>query len=254
MAFGGPTMTCPRCNTVLAAQSQFCSTCGLQFSAAAPPTNLAAPPPLNTFQFPVVSQAYPQQPPPSAPPRSKGKLIAILVIVAVVLVGGGIGGFLLLRHSSNPNSLGFDRHGLEDGIPLPNNVTFVLKDSTSQSFAAPAPIGNITITIDRWLWTVADSTPIAVQQYYTSGALEGAGWTQITPTDNGDNDKGVTACKGTQQALFIDASTSVTPPGKAAITAPSGGSVLSIGLANSQNSPELVALTCAGQLPTLPTP
>jgi hypothetical protein len=253
MAFGGPTMTCPRCNTVLAAQAQFCSTCGLQFSAAAPPTSLAAPPPLNTFQFPVVPPAYPQAPPPAAPsPRGKGKLIILLVIAAVVLVGGGVGGFLLLRHSSNPGSVGFDTHGLEASVPLPNNVTFVLRDSASQSFPAPAPIGTISITIDRWLWTVAGSNPTAVQQFYIQ-SLPGTGWTQITPTDNGD-DKGVTACQGTQEVLFIDASSRVTPAGKAPVTAPSGGSVLSIGLANSVDSPELLAFTCAGQLPTLPTP
>jgi hypothetical protein len=250
MAFGAPTITCPRCNTVQYAQAQFCNTCGLQFSAAAPPTNLATPPALNTFQFPVVPQSYPQPAPPPAP-GGKGKLIIILVIVAVVLVGGGVGGFLLLRHSSTPNA-GFDTHGLPANIPLPNNVTFALKDSASQSFEAPAPVGTISITIDRWLWVVAGSDPTAVQQFYVQG-LPGAGWSQITPTDN-SNDKGVTACQGKQQALFIDASSQVTPPGKAPVTAPSGGAVLSIGLATSQNSPELVALTCGGTLPGLPTP
>lgn len=252
MAFGGPTITCPRCNTVQAAQAQFCNTCGLQFAAAVPPTNLAPPPVLHTFQFPVVPQGYPPAAPPPAPPRGgKGKLIVILVIVVVVLVGGGVGGFLLLRHSSNPGSVGFDTHGLPSNIPLPNNVTFALKDSTRQSIQAPPPLNSINITINRWLWVVAGSDPAAVQQFYVQ-SLPGSGWTQITPTNNG-NDKGVTACQGKQQALFIDVSTSVTPPGKAPVTAPSGGSVLSIGLADSQNSSELVQLTCDG-LPTLPTP
>ncbi len=136
-------------------------------------------------------------------------------------------------------------------MPLPNNVTFALKDSTTQAIQAPPPLGSISITINRWLWLVAGSDPAAVQQFYVQH-LPGSGWTQITPTNNG-SDKGVTACQGKQQALFIDVSTSVTPPGKAPVTAPSGGSVLSIGLADSQNSPELVQLTCDG-LPTFPTP
>jgi hypothetical protein len=176
-------------------------------------------------------------------------------VVAVVLVGGGIGGFLLLRHpsttSNNPAGASVDRHGLETNVPLPNNITFVLKDSPSRKIQAPAPVGTVSLSVNRWLWVVAGSTPTAVQQFYTQN-LPGSGWSKLVPSSNG-SDKGVTACQGTKQALFIDVATKVTPPGKAPISAPAGGSLLSISIADNQSSPELVQLTCSG-LPSVPVP
>ncbi len=87
MSFGGPSKTCPRCNTVLPAQATFCGTCGYQFSApAAQGAPSYAPPPYTPqgapgYTPPGSSPGYtpqgapgfaPQNPPGFAPQGAPG--------------------------------------------------------------------------------------------------------------------------------------------------------------------------------------
>lgn len=75
MSFGGPSKSCPRCNTVLPASATFCGTCGYQFSA---PSTPAAPPASDfggptQYVGPAAQGNYaPSSAPPYAPPGQPG--------------------------------------------------------------------------------------------------------------------------------------------------------------------------------------
>ncbi len=172
----------------------------------------------------------------------------MLVLVLVVLLGGGGVAWFLFLSPSHTNSPFFDRHGLQSNVPLPNNTTFKLKRSVSET----DPDTKVTISGDAWAWTVDGSDPTAVQQFYKDN-LPKNGWSKIQ-TFNDSGEKDLTACQG-GQILFIIASTKLevtNENGKVTdtINAPSGGTALATELSS---TPQLVQILCS-EVPIVPTP
>jgi len=169
-------------------------------------------------------------PPPAK--RSKTTLIVIIAILAVLLVGSGTAGAIIFSHKSSSNSAstpttnpagpGFDRHGLPQNVPLPNEISFQTRHNSSALGA----------TVDTWYWTVASpDDPATAQQFYQNN-LPNNGWNHITKIP-GTNFLG--ACQG-NQVLLVDASKKLPGGGKngSTLNAPSGGSALGIGLTSDQ--------------------
>jgi hypothetical protein len=188
------------------------------------------------------------------PPRRKGGAgrVIVLLLVVVILVGGaGAAWYFFLGpgHSSSSSPF-FDRHGLQSNVPLPNNVSFQLKKTISQTDAQT----HVTITFDIWGWGVSGDNAVTVQQFYKDN-LPKNGWTRVNLTNGDKGEKDVTACQG-GQVLFVGASdkditgTDETTKQTITITAPSGGSALGVELSS---SPVLVQLLCSNS-PILPTP
>ncbi len=284
MSFGGPSKTCPRCNSVLPAQATFCGTCGLQFPASTPGAPPAGnygsapygapgsfPPPAQPGYPPAGQPGYPPPgsapaypggyPPPgqpmyggypaapvAAPPKKGGAGKAIiLVLVLVVLVGGGAAAWFLYLSPGHAGSPFFDRHGLQSNVPLPNNVTFQLK----KTFTSTDPQTKVSVSADAWGWGVGGSSAATVQQFYKDN-LPKNGWTKINAFNSDQGQKDVSACQG-NQVLIIGASDSkleaTDDNGKVTdtITAPSGGSAL---ITELSSTPLLVQLFCSGNPPT----
>jgi hypothetical protein len=158
-----------------------------------------------TSGAPALGSQLPAQFPPAAEfPRRRSFLskpagkIALLFLVIAVL-GGGVGVFFILRGlGSSPAA------DLPSDVPLPANSTFVKKvDQT-------------------WYYTVADTTPQQVQDFYQT-QLPNKGWQEPNILGNAAG-TALFACKSDQEVKIVsDASTSlggVAPPG--------GGVVLKI--------------------------
>lgn len=284
MSFGGPSKTCPRCNTVLPAQATFCGTCGLQFPASTPSAPPAGnygsapygapgsfPPPAQPGYPPAGQPSYPPPgsapaypggyPPPgqpmyggypaapvAAPPKKGGAGKAIiLLLVLVVLVGGGAAAWFLYLSPGHAGSPFFDRHGLQSNVPLPSNVTFQLK----KTFTSTDPDTKVTVSADAWGWGVGGSNAATVQKFYQDN-LSKNGWTKINAFNGDQGQKDVTACQS-NQVLIIGTSDSkleaTDDNGKVTdtITAPSGGSAL---ITELSSTPLLVQLFCSGKPPT----
>jgi hypothetical protein len=276
MSFGGPTKYCPRCNTLLPVQATVCSTCGLQFSApsgqglgygAAPYGGQSGPsgwpqsqpagyPPSQPGYSSPTQQGYggyapqgqfgpagyaPAAVTPAPKKRKTGLIVAILV--AVVVIGGGVAGFLYLR--GNPSSPFFDRHNLPGNVPLPSNSSFVSMKTVTDNEEG------FSFVFNEWIWTVSNSAPANVQQFYTT-QLPSNGWGNVR-TERGDSDTlDVFACQGSTQVLLIgisqhlqDTNEQGTPT--TTVNAPSGGSALGIAISS---SPQAVQILCLGVLPT----
>lgn len=190
---------------------------------------------------------------PAAPAwRPKLWLIVTLVVV-VVLVGGGAAGFFLLRSHKSPTSgqpgVTDQRQGLPANIPLPNGVSFQLKNA--KTFSPPGP-GLGTANVNEWVWTIGSpNTPTALGQYYQDN-LPPKGWSNIRKSSSKEITQR-TGCQG-NQVLMMQASTtyvSTDASGKVTnVTAPAGGSVLVIDLTQSDNALLGQAL-CSGAI-TIP--
>lgn len=289
MSFGGPSKSCPRCNTVLPASATFCGTCGYQFSApsapgAPPASDFGGPtqyvgqgapgsyPPSSAPAYAPPGQpgygAYPPQaqpgyagyqpagqpaypgayaPPVAAPPQKGGAGKAIiLVLVLVVLVGGGAAAWFLYLNPSHTSSPFFDRHGLQSNVPLPNDVTFVLQKTFSQTDSS----SNATIAADAWGWQVNGSNAVDVQQFYQNN-LPKNGWANIHPLNSNNGDRDIYGCQGGQVLVIGANDTKIEGTDQngqtITITAPSGGSAL---ITELSSSPALVQILCSNN----PTP
>lgn len=190
---------------------------------------------------------------PAAPPRRPKLWLIVTLLVVVVLVGGGAAGFFLLRsHKSTPSGqpgVTDQRQGLPASVPLPDGVSFQLKNT--KTFSPPGP-GLGTANVDEWVWTVGSpNTPTALGQYYQDN-LPPKGWSNIRKSSSKEVTQRI-GCQG-NQVLMMQASTtyvSTNASGKVTtVTAPSGGSVLVINLTQSDN-PLLVQALCSGAI-TLP--
>ncbi|HLW00179.1 MAG TPA: zinc ribbon domain-containing protein [Ktedonobacterales bacterium] len=290
MSFGGPSKTCPRCNSVLPASATFCGTCGLQFSApAAPsappyaPTQYAGgsgyppqsgpsyPPPSGPGYAPQGAPGYPPpaqpgyagypapgQPPypggypaPGAPPAKKGGAGRAIILVLVLVVLVG-GGAAAWFLYLNPAHPGSP---LFDRHGLPSNVPLPNGTSFSglqKTFTSSQD--NVTVSANAWGWTVSGSNAVTVQKFYQDN-LSSNGWTKIHPLNGDNGEKDVYGCQS-NQILIIGASDTKLEATDSnghvtdTVTAPSGGSAL---ITELSSSPALVQLLCSNT-PILPTP
>ena len=189
-------------------------------------------------------------PVPVARSRRPKLWLIVTLLVVVVLVGGGVAGLLLLR-SPKPAASGQpgvtdQRQGLPASVPLPAGVSFQLKDT--KTFSPPGPALG-TANIHEWVWTIGSpNTPTALGQYYQDN-LPPKGWSNIRKSSSKEVTQR-TGCQG-NQVLMMQASTtyvSTTASGKVTtVTAPAGGSVLVINLAQSDN-PLLAQALCSGAI------
>lgn len=264
MSFGGPTKYCPRCNTLLPAQAPVCGTCGMQFSDWAGSQSASGygtaqyggqgapggwPQSQPTYQPP----GYPPYQPPSQPwqsaqpgydPQSQPGLAGYAPVAAppgprkisngMILIGLAVAAaiiavviFVNINHSAS----GLDRHGQQSNVPLPDNSAFVSMKTVSTNS------GGISFTYDEWIWTVSNSEPANVQQFYEN-QLPGTGWTNVRPMNGGSGTLDVTACQGNQLLIIgvsqhlqdSNAQGTPTPP----VDAPQGGSALGVILSSDQ--------------------
>jgi hypothetical protein len=192
-------------------------------------------------------------PMPAVPPRRPKLWLIVTLVVVVVLVGGGAAGFFLLRGHKSPApgqpGVTDQRQGLPANVPLPAGVSFQLKDT--KTFSPPGP-GLGTANINKWVWTIGSpNTPTALGQYYQDN-LPPKGWGNIKKSSSKEVTQRI-GCQG-NQVLVMQASTSyvsTSASGKVTnVTAPAGGAVLVINLAQSDN-PLLVQALCSGAI-TLP--
>src|SRR5262249_44734530 len=97
-----------------------------------------------------------------------------LVLMLVVLAGSGVAAWFLYLSPNHSNSPFFDRHGVPASVPLPNNLTFIIHTSASQTNATTSQ----TLTADEWGWKVDGSDPATIIEFYRD-QMPGAGWTNI---------------------------------------------------------------------------
>jgi hypothetical protein len=281
MSFGGPSKSCPRCNTVLPAQATFCGTCGFQFSAPATPgvppaSNYGAP---TQYAGPGAPGSWPQsqpQPgyaPPSqpgygsyspagqpgypgypgapvmTPPKKGGASKAIiLVLVLVVLVGGGAAAWFLYLSPGRCAGPLFDRHNQPSNIPMPSGCSFAGENHESSTIPGTP---TQQAKVDEWAWTVSGSDPATVAQFYKD-KLPGQGWSSIKQQTGTGGDYQLLTCQGTQ-VLEIDTGTKlrlekVSGTLITIVNAPAGGSALGVALIT-LNDPRVVQALCTGQVP-----
>jgi hypothetical protein len=108
-----------------------------------------------------------------------------MLVVMVV----GVGGFYLV-HS-------FQRHGLPDDIPLPNNTSFFRSDQISVNDPSSG-----TFTRQKWGFTISSTTGTTLEQIDTfyHSQLPSNGWQHLV----GGTDTVLSADKGSNK-LFIGA-------------------------------------------------
>jgi len=264
MAFGSPSKYCPRCNSLLPAQATVCSNCGMQFAESQPASGYGATqyggsgapgswpqsqptypanqpgwsPGSPSYEYPAPGQAgYPQAgytaaPTAAASGRSnKGLLITLAVVV--VLVGAGVASWFLYLAPSHCSGPLFDRHGLQNNIPLPSHCMFNTKITRD--------IGN-SESADYWVWTVdSPNNPSTLNAFYTQ-QLSSNGWQQ----EQAQTSKGQSIFVDCQngEALVVELTLKVQGNDtnlNINVTAPSGGSVLLIA---TTSGPKAVADTC----------
>lgn len=284
MSAGGPSKYCPRCDTALPLRAPYCETCGYQFyvspgsapqatqygssygppqyagqrdsgswSQAQPgsaPQGWSGYPPQSQPGYPYQGQPdydYPYDPGAVLPPRSNaGKIIAV-VLMLVVLVGSGAAAWYFYLRPGPSSSPPIDRHGVPDSVPLPDNLTFDIDTSASQT----NPTTNQSLTADEWGWKVADSDPATIAQFYR-GQMPGKGWTSIRSQTTENGHQIVYGCQAMQVLLIevgsdaVQLNDSQGNPGPK-VTAPAGGSALGIFLLTT-NSAQVEQRLCANPL------
>lgn len=243
MAFGGPSKSCPRCNSVLPASATFCGTCGYQFSApstpAAPPasdyggpTQYVGPgaqgnyPPSSAPAYAPPGQpgygAYPPQGQPAYPgyqpagqppyPGAYAPPVAAppqkggagkAVILVLVLVVLVGGGAAAWFLYLNPA-----------------RCSGPLFSRHNEPSSVPMPSGcsfanehhqTVTnpqnpaqnATVDQWAWTVKGSSIATVKQFYDNN-LTSQGWSTPKESTGSNGAVMLISCQGTSQALEVD--------------------------------------------------
>lgn len=186
----------------------------------APPNWSPMPPGMYPYQGPIGPAGYAPAP-PTLPPARRARALLLIALI-VVLVGGAAGGIFLALHgtsSSHPPVL--DRHGLQNNVPLPDNIAFQYKHTVTQ--------GNLTA--DEWIWKVSKGEPTNIQQFYQDH-LPKYGWTHVQALQ-GNQTLGVVGCQGAQVLIvgvskhLQDSNSQGTPT---TTDAPTGGSALGIAL------------------------
>lgn len=126
---------------------------------------------------------------------------------------------------------------MPDNVPLPNGATFKLmptRDSKTQ----------------LWYWTVASPNDVTTAEKFYESNLASNGWTHIEV--GGSTELGafqVVGCQGSEGVdVEIQPSFDDVPDqsgGNSTITAPSGGSVLKIGVSSDPNN--AFGINCGSQ-------
>jgi hypothetical protein len=291
MSFGGPSKTCPRCNTVLPAQATFCGTCGLQFPASTPSAPPAGnygsapygapgapgsfppsaqqgyPPPAGQPGYPPPGSApaYPGgYPPPgqpmyggysaapvAAPPKKGGAGKAIVLVLVLVVLVGGGAAAWFLYLSP-----GHTGSPLFDRHGLPSNVPLPnnVTFQLKKTFTSTDPDTKITVSADAWGWGVNGSDAATVQKFYQDN-LSKNGWTKIHAFDGDQGQKDVSACLS-NQALIIGASNSklqaTDENGKVTDTITAPSGGSAL-ITELTSTPVVVQLFCSSS-PVIPTP
>lgn len=154
----------------------------------------------------------------------RGKALLLIALALVVLAGSAGAIFFTLHNSASTAAPPFDRHGLQNNVPLPDNIAFQYKHTVTQG----------TLTADEWIWKVSKGEPASIAQFYTK-SLPKNGWTHIQ-TIQGDT-LGVVGCQGNQVLVvgiskhLHDSNDAGTPT---TTDAPTGGSALGIALTANQ--------------------
>ena len=157
------------------------------------------------------------------PPRRRAKAL-FLIALALIVLAGSAGAIFFTLHNSASTAAPFDRHGLQNNVPLPDNIAFQYKHTVTQG----------DLTADEWIWKVSKGEPTNIAQFYTK-SLPQNGWTHIQ-TIQGDT-LGVVGCQGNQVLVvgiskhLHDSNGDGTPT---TTDAPSGGSALGIALTANQ--------------------
>jgi hypothetical protein len=190
-----------------------------------PPTQPGWPPAAPGF-YPPPGQPGPvgYAPAPTVrPPTRRGKAL-LLIALALIVLAGAAGGIFLTLHGSASTMTPFDRHGLQNNVPLPDDIAFQYKHTVTQG----------TLTADEWIWKVNKGEPTAIAQFYKD-RLPKNGWAHIQIIQ-GDT-IGVVGCQGSQVLVvgiskhLHDSNGDGTPT---TTDAPTGGSALGIALTASQ--------------------
>jgi hypothetical protein len=191
-----------------------------------PPTQQGWPPAVPGYYLPP-GQAGPvgYAPAPGIRrPAWRGKTLLLIALALIVLAGAAGGIFLTLRGGASTTTTPFDRHGLQNNVPLPDNIAFQYKHTVTQG----------ALTADEWIWKVNKGEPAAIAQFYKD-RLPRNGWTHIQ-TIQGDT-LGVVGCQGSQVLVvgiskhLHDSNGGGTPT---TTDAPAGGSALGIALTANQ--------------------
>jgi hypothetical protein len=198
------------------------------------PNQVAYPPPPPQAGWGTTQPAiYPPQgfvgpagypPAPAVSPLRRTRML-LLIALLVVALGGAAGGIFLALHASSTRATMLDRHGLQNNVPLPDNIAFQYKHTVTQG----------TLTADEWIWKVSKGEPASIQQFYRDH-LPDNGWTHVQ-TLQGIDTLGVVGCQGSQVLVVGISKHLQDNNGQGTPTttdAPDGGSALGIALTDNQ--------------------
>ncbi|HLI71434.1 MAG TPA: hypothetical protein VKV19_16890 [Ktedonobacteraceae bacterium] len=206
------TSVCPRCGASLQPQAASCSQCGL--SLVVSPVANTPEAGANELAVPGGSTHQPgyiASPEPALQPglvfhqgygvqkrqvHRKGCLYTIIACILGLCLVCGVLWFAYLS-PSHVRSPFFNRHGLPDMIPLPDNVTFQFSRDISESPGGILNLFSAPTVFHQWVWLDQGQNAASAIQFYQQ-VLPTSGWEDIRRSNDGAGGQYLIGCQGNQ--------------------------------------------------------